>query len=77
MLDIKKTYVTDSRKRPIAVQIDIQTFEKMEQLLEDYALAQYINENNPEDTLSVADAKAFYTSPITFTSRSNSTPNFS
>lgn len=60
MLDIKKTYVTDSMKRPIAVQIDIQTFEKMEQLLEDYALAQYINENNPEDTLSVADAKAFY-----------------
>ncbi|MDP2887888.1 MAG: hypothetical protein Q8P34_02845 [Bacteroidota bacterium] len=60
MLDIKKTYVTDSKKRPIAVQIDIQTFEKMEQLLEDYALAQYINENNPEDILSVADAKAFY-----------------
>ena len=47
-------------KRPIAVQIDIQTFEKMEQLLEDYALAQYINENNPDDALSVADAKAFY-----------------
>jgi len=60
MLDIKKTYVTDSMKRPIAVQIDIQTFEKMEQLLEDYALAQYINENNPDDALSVADAKAFY-----------------
>jgi hypothetical protein len=77
MLDIKKTYVTDSRKRPIAVQVDIQTFEKMEQLLEDYALAQYINENNPEDTMSVADAKAFYASPITFTSRSSSTPNFS
>ena len=37
MLDIKKTFVTDSKKRPIAVQVDIQTFEKMEQLLEDYA----------------------------------------
>lgn len=60
MLDIKKTYVTDSRKRPIAVQVDIQTFEKMEQLLEDYALAKYINENNPDDALSVAYAKAFY-----------------
>lgn len=60
MLDIKKTYVTDSRKRPIAVQVDIQTFEKMEQLLEDYALAQFIKENDPNDTLSVADAKAFY-----------------
>jgi hypothetical protein len=60
MLDINKTYVTDNKKRPIAVQIDIQTFEKMEQLLEDYALAQYINENDPNDILSVADAKAFY-----------------
>lgn len=60
MLDIKKTYITDNRKRPIAVQVDIQTFEKIEQLLEDYALAQYINENDPNDTLSLADAKAFY-----------------
>jgi hypothetical protein len=66
MLDIKKTYVTDSRKRPIAVQVDIQTFEKMEQLLEDYALAQFIKENDPNDTLSVADAKAFYEKPNSY-----------
>jgi len=59
MLEIKKTYVTDSKRRPVAVQIDIQTFEKMEQLLEDYALAQFIGENDPEDVLSVAEAKAY------------------
>lgn len=64
MLDIKKTYVTDSKKRPFAVQIDIQTFEKMEQLLEDYALAHFIEENNPDDVLSVEEAKEFYESLV-------------
>lgn len=62
MLEIKKTYVTDSKKRPVAVQVDIQTFEKMEQLLEDYALGQLMEENDPEDVLSVAEAKAYYES---------------
>jgi hypothetical protein len=62
MLEIKKTYVTDSRKRPVAVQVDIQTFEKMEQLLEDYAIGQFIGENDPDDILSVAEAKAYYES---------------
>jgi len=64
MLEIKKTYVTDSKRRPVAVQVDIETFERMEQLLEDYALGQFIEENNPEDILSVADAKAYYESLI-------------
>ncbi len=64
MLEIKKTYVTDSNKRPVAVQIDIETFEKIEQLLEDYALGQLIEENDPEDALSVAEAKVYYESLV-------------
>ena len=64
MLEIKKTYVTDIKRRPVAVQVDIQTFEKMEQLLEDYALGQFIGENDPEDVLSVAEAKAYYESLV-------------
>ena len=64
MLEIKKTFVTDSKKRPVAVQVDIQTFEKIEQLLEDYALGQFINDNDPEDLLSVADAKVYYESLV-------------
>jgi len=62
MLEIKKTYVTDSKKKPFAVQIDIQTFGKIEQLLEDYALGQFIEENDPSELLSISDAKKFYTS---------------
>jgi hypothetical protein len=38
MLQINKVYVTDENKHPIAVQEDIRTFEKIEMLLEDYAL---------------------------------------
>lgn len=60
MLKITKTYVTDEKKRPFAVQIDIQTFEKMEQLFEDYALGQLINENDQEEQLSLKEAKTFY-----------------
>lgn len=60
MLQINKVYVTDENKHPIAVQVDIRTFEKIEMLLEDYALGQFISENIPDDTLSVNEAKAYY-----------------
>jgi len=60
MLDIKKTYLTDEKKRPVAVQVDIETFEKMEQLLEDYALAQFIEENISDENLSLNEAQEYY-----------------
>jgi len=60
MLNINKTYVTDSNKQPIAVQIDIQTFDKIEQILEDYALGKLIEENDPEDILTLNEAEEWY-----------------
>jgi len=60
MLAIKKKYVVDAKKRPVAVQIDIETFEKIEQLLEDYALGKLIEQNDPSDELSLEEAKAEY-----------------
>jgi ASC-1-like (ASCH) protein len=60
MLNIKKTYVTDEKKRLVAVQIDIKTYEKIEQVLEDYALVQLIDENNSEEYLSLNEAKEYY-----------------
>ena len=60
MLDIKKTYLTDEKKRPIAVQIDIKTFEKMEQLLEDYALGKLIEKNETDEYLSLNEAQEYY-----------------
>jgi RelB Antitoxin alpha helical domain len=58
MLTIKKRYVVDENKRPFAVQVDIATFEKMEQLIEDYALGQLINENSSHDDLTLEEGKA-------------------
>jgi len=60
MLKIKKTYVTDEKKNPIAVQIDIDTYQKIEQLLEDYALGQLIDDNDPGENLSLNEAKTYY-----------------
>ena len=60
MLKIKKKYVVDEKKRPFAVQVDIATFERMERLIEDYALGQLINENNSDDEMTMEEGKAFY-----------------
>jgi hypothetical protein len=60
MLNINKSYVTDKNKRPIAVQIDIKTFEKIEQVLEDHALGKLIEENIASENLTLNDAKAYY-----------------
>src|SRR5690606_38735250 len=60
MLEIEKKYIIDKNKKPVAVQLDIETFNKIEQLIEDYALGKLIEENSPEETLSLAEAKQFY-----------------
>jgi hypothetical protein len=60
MLDIKKTYITDSKNKPLAVQVDIKTFERIERVLEDYALEKLIEENDPDEVLTVAEAREFY-----------------
>ena len=60
MLKIKKKYLTDKNKKPVAVQLDIKTYEKIEQLLEDYALGQLIEQNNPADNLSLQEAKEYF-----------------
>ncbi len=60
MLDIKKNYVMDNQNRPLAVQIDINTFERIEQFPEDFALGRLIEENNPDDFMSVAEAVKYY-----------------
>ena len=60
MLEIEKKYIIDKNKKPVAVQLDIETFNKIEQLIEDYALGKLIEENSPEETLSLSEAKQFY-----------------
>jgi hypothetical protein len=60
MLDIKKQYVTNENNEAVAVQLDLETFEKMERLLEDYALGKMIEEEEASPHLSLEEAKAYY-----------------
>jgi len=63
MEKIKKKYIFNKNKKPIAVQMDISTFERIEQLLEDYALGQLMNVNDPEGYLSLEEASEIYSKP--------------
>ena len=57
---IHKKYIIDENQKKVAVQIDIADFERIEQLLEDYALGQLIQENDPAENLSLQEAKYRY-----------------
>lgn len=60
MKTINKQYIVDERNKKIAVQIPIETFEEIEEILENYALVQLMKENENEETLSIEEAKEYY-----------------
>lgn len=60
MLAIKKEYIVTDDNKKKAVLIDIDTFNKMEEIIENYGLAKYMAEVNDEDNLSLSDAKQYY-----------------
>jgi acetyl-CoA carboxylase beta subunit len=60
METIDRQYIVDEHNRRIAVQIPIETFEKLEEILENYALVQLMEENEDEEPLSAQDAKSYY-----------------
>ncbi len=62
MLQIHKNYVLDENQQPIAVQIPISEFEKIEEILEDYGLAKLIEEVEDEERLSKEEALKYYAS---------------
>ncbi|WP_335080899.1 hypothetical protein [Nostoc sp.] len=55
MLELHKSYVIDDNQQPIAVQIPIAEFEKIEEILEDYGLAKLMEEVEEEKPLSKDD----------------------
>ncbi|MBC8178005.1 MAG: hypothetical protein H8E19_11430 [Deltaproteobacteria bacterium] len=60
MQTINRQYVVDDQNTKIAVQIPIETFERIEEILENYALVQLMKENEGEEILGINEAKAFY-----------------
>lgn len=62
MLKIHKYYVLDENQVPIAVQIPLSEFERLEEVIEDHGLAQLINEVQDEERLTGEDAYNYYRS---------------
>ena len=62
MLEINKNYVLDTNQKPIAVQIPIAEFEKMEEILEDYGLALLMDEVEDDETLNQEEALKYLAS---------------
>jgi hypothetical protein len=60
MLEIHKSIVVDENHKPIAVQIPIKEFERMEEVIENYGLAKLMDEVADDEPLSVQEAKHFY-----------------
>ena len=59
-MELKRRYVLDEEEKRVAVQLDIDTFEKLERVLEDYGLAKLIEEEDDGEMLSLDEAKRYY-----------------
>lgn len=57
---IKKKYIVDENNNKVAVQLDMATYEKLEEVLENYALIQLMKENENEEKLEIREAKEYY-----------------
>ena len=60
MLKIKRKYVVDENNKKLAVEIDINTFSKIEEILENYGLYKLMQETNDEESLDLEEAKKYY-----------------
>ena len=60
MTTIPRKYITDARNQKQAVIIDLETFIRMESIIEDKGLAKFMEEAEEDDTLSGQEAKKYY-----------------
>jgi len=62
MLKIRKNIVLDENQKPTAIQIPIEDFERLEEIIENYGLAKLMNEVKNSERLSIEEAKNYYQS---------------
>ena len=60
MEELKKNYIVDEHNRKVGVQLDIETFNKIEEVLENYALVRLIEDHSDEEALQLNEALAYY-----------------
>lgn len=57
---IAKQYIVNEQHETVAVQIDIHTFQKIEDIFENYALVQLMQNSAEEPALDLYDARQYY-----------------
>ncbi|MBI5875173.1 MAG: hypothetical protein HZB81_04910 [Deltaproteobacteria bacterium] len=62
MLTLHKKIVLDEQQKPFAVQVPIEEFERIEEVIENYGLSKLIDDASNDERLSVEDAKKYYQS---------------
>ena len=60
MVEIYKKVVLDENQKPFAVQILIEEFERLEEILENYGLSKLMDEVVNDEKLSIENAKTYY-----------------
>ena len=60
MLNLNEKYILNKQQKKVAVQLDLKTFKKIEDVLEDYALGEYIEASMQEDKMTLEEAKSVY-----------------
>jgi len=61
-MNISKKYILDENKNLIAIQIPIDEFLRIEEVIENYGLSKMVDDVKTDDALCVKDAKDFYNS---------------
>ena len=59
-MNIPKRYLVDENDKKVAVEIDIKTFTKIEEVLENYGLYKLMRETARDKSLNLKDAKKYY-----------------
>lgn len=62
MLSIHKKIILDKQLKPFAVQIPVEDFERLEEVIENYGLSKLIDEVSEDEKLSLEEAKKYYQS---------------
>lgn len=62
MPEIHKSIVLDEAQNPVAVQIPIEDFRRLEDIMENYGLSKLMDETLDDDQLSVEEGKPYYQS---------------
>jgi hypothetical protein len=62
MLKIHKRIVLDENQQPFAVQIPIEEFERLEEVIENHGLSKLMDEAKEDQRLSIEEAKTYYRS---------------